>query len=365
MAIQKISTEDLLSLAGKFPVLDVRSPSEYSHAHIPGAHSLPLFNDEERKIIGTAYKQQSREKAIKLGLDFFGVKMRPMVEEAEKIIKGFSYKADDNPQPTTRNPQPTTRNCVIVHCWRGGMRSGAVAWLLNFYGFEVYLLEGGYKAFRNWVLPQFHLDYNFNIIGGYTGSAKTVLLKEMQGRGHAIIDLEGLAKHKGSAFGALGLPEQPSQEMFENLLAIELNKNSRNFFWVEDESQRIGSLNIPNAFWNSMRNKPVYFLAIPFDERLEYIIAEYGSLPKEGLINAIIRIQKRLGPAETKAAIGFLVEDNTRECFRILLHYYDKNYLKSLHNRENLATLLNKIDCKGVDIISNTEKLLSCVTVNS
>ena len=362
MAIQKISTEQLLQLSEQYPVLDVRSPGEYIHAHIPGAYSLPLFSDEERKRIGTAYKQESREKAIKYGLDFFGVKMRPMVEEAEKMVSGFGLRVNSS---TIRNPQSATHNALIVHCWRGGMRSSAVAWLLNFYGFDIYLLEGGYKAYRNWVLQQFDKPYDFNIIGGYTGSGKTELLKVLQQNGHAIIDLEGLANHKGSAFGALGQPPQPTQEMFENLLATALDQRREKLFWLEDESQRIGSLNIPHGFWNTMRTKQVFFMDIPFEQRLDHICSGYGNIEKEALINSIVRIKKRLGPLETKTAIGFLIEDDIKECFRILLSYYDKTYLKALQNRENLATLLNKIGCSDVDAISNTEKLISCATVNT
>ena len=358
MAIHKILVEDLLQLSAQYHVLDVRSPGEYIHAQIPGAYSLPLFSDEERKIIGTAYKQQSREKAIKFGLDFFGVKMRPIVEEAEKIIKNAALNV-------TSNLKPQTSNSLIVHCWRGGMRSSAVAWLLNFYGFEIYLLEGGYKAYRNWVLEQFEKEYQFNIVGGYTGSGKTEELQVMKQNDHAIIDLEGLANHKGSAFGALGQPPQPTQEMFENLLANSLYQNNKSLFWLEDESQRIGALNIPHDFWKSMRTKPVYFMDIPFEKRLDHITTGYGDIEKEQLENAIDRIKKRLGPLETKTAIGFLVEDNVKECFRILLSYYDKNYLKALHNRENLAALLNKINCPGVDALSNTEKIISCTTVNA
>lgn len=152
MPIHSISVEKLLEISGEYPVLDVRSPLEYAHAHIPGAYSLPLFSDEERKIIGTSYKQESREKAIKYGLDYFGVKMRAMVEAAEEISKGFK-------PGTTTNNKTQTSNSLIVHCWRGGMRSSAVAWLLSFYGFEVFLLEGGYKSYRNWVLGQFEKEY--------------------------------------------------------------------------------------------------------------------------------------------------------------------------------------------------------------
>src|SRR5690348_9334071 len=129
MPIKKLSITEFLKLSHQHPVLDVRSPGEYSHAHIPGAYSLPLFTDEERKVVGTTYKQQSREAAIKVGLDYFGPKMRSMVEEVEKLCEKRGGKT------------------VLVHCWRGGMRSAGVAWLLDLYGFKVYTLVGGYKFF--------------------------------------------------------------------------------------------------------------------------------------------------------------------------------------------------------------------------
>ncbi len=361
MAIKKITIPEFLELSANLPVLDVRSPGEYNHAHIPGAYSLPLFTDEERKVVGTLYKQQSRSAAIKTGLDFFGVKMRPMVEEVEKLVHSSQFTVHPKNHPT---PEPGTKNSVVVHCWRGGMRSAGVAWLLDLYGFRVYTLIGGYKAYRKWVLEQFEKDYNFNMVGGYTGSGKTELLKQLQKKDHQIIDLEGLANHKGSAFGAMGQPPQPGQEMFENLLAIELYKISGNTCWLEDESQRIGELNIPNSFWKTIRTKPLYFIDIPFEQRLRYITKEYGSHEKEKLVNSIIRIQKRLGPLETKTAIGFLIENDHEACFRILLSYYDKQYKKALDKRENIAELLNKIDSSAVDTLSNTEKLLACATVN-
>ena len=356
MPIQKLTITEFLQRSALHPILDVRSPGEYAQAHIPGAHSFPLFSDEERKTVGTAYKHQSREHAIKFGLDFFGPKMRSMVEKVEEIMKSENRKV--------KNEEGLSSKKIFVHCWRGGMRSGAVAWLLDVYGFDVYLLEGGYKAYRNWVLQQFEMAYDCKIIGGYTGSGKTPILQQLKKQGEQIIDLEGLARHKGSAFGALGQPPQPRQEMFENLLATELfQKQEKKCFWLEDESQRIGVLNIPLAFWKMMRTKQVYFIDIPFEERLHYITIEYGGHEKEKLVNAVIRIQKRLGPVETKTAIGFLLEDNYRECFSILLRYYDKHYGKALYNRENITALLNKIDCSAVDTISNTEKILTCETV--
>lgn len=369
--IQKITIEEFLKLAALHPVLDVRSPGEYIHAHIPSAQSLPLFNDEERKQVGTAYKQQSREAAIKIGLDYFGVKMKAMVEQVEDIVGSWRLAVGNQQHTSGKLP---TANCLLVHCWRGGMRSAAVAWLLDMYGFKVYLLTGGYKAYRKWVLAQFEKNYNFNIIGGYTGSGKTLLLHELKKQHKIIIDLEGLANHKGSAFGALeGIP-QPGQETFENTLAQALAQlavggeqfaDIANCIFIEDESQRIGNIQIPRSLWCSMRKAPVFFMDIPFEERLIYITEEYGKLKKETIKDAILRIQKRLGGLETKNALQFLESNNFMECFRILLSYYDKWYHKGLHNRENISTLLNKIPCNGVDTEINTHKLLSCHIVNA
>lgn len=346
MAVQVLTIEDFISKVLLYPILDVRSPSEYAHAHFPGAHNLPLFDDTERAVVGTAYKQESREAAIKIGLDYFGPKMKCMVEQAEKLTGSYTIPSEKS---------------ILIHCWRGGMRSGAVAWLLDLYGFKVYTLKGGYKAYRNWVLDQFGKIYNFKILGGNTGSGKTYLLYELVKQGKNVINLEGLASHKGSAFGNLGMPAQPSQEMFENMLALELhNKSDRNQpIWMEDESQRIGTVNVPGPLWQTMLISPVYFLDIPFEERLDFIVKEYGSLEKERLVNAIIRIKKRLGGLETKNAVSHLIEDNIRESFRILLNYYDKSYAKSLNKKENIMELLITIPCEKVAPIENALSILN------
>ena len=397
-------------------LLDVRSPAEYHHAHIPGAISFPLFTDEERKVVGTAYKQQSREAAIKIGLDFFGPKMRGMIENIERMNKeqineegkdsvgnlqlAVGSKETNNRLPidffggesTTESSEQTfaadsianrqlpTANSVFLYCWRGGMRSGAVSWLLNLYGFNVTVLAGGYKAFRNYVLQSFEQSYPFKILGGYTGSGKTEVLARLKQQGNAVIDLEGLASHKGSAFGNINMPPQPSQEMFENLLSSQLNNVNSELsivnkaasnscltthhlpltIWLEDESQRIGQINLPNAFWKMVRSAPVYFLEIPFEERLQHITQEYGHCGKNDLAGAINRIKKRLGPMETKTALQHLEEGNIKECFRILLHYYDKQYRKGLYNRNNIEALLTKVQAPTVSP-QNATLLLSPV----
>ena len=365
MAIEQIDIEIFLKLSNEYPILDVRSPGEFLHAHIPGALSLPLFTDDQRKIVGTAYKQKSRQDAVKKGIEFFSERMKTIPDEVEKLfVENKKKNGIDNPLQNARQ--------VLVHCWRGGMRSRAVAWLLDLYGFKVYTLKGGYKAFRNWALLQFEKNYSIKILGGYTGSGKTELLQELSKNMHVVIDFEKLANHKGSAFGALGQKPQPGQEMFENLLAFELYKTACTLMlrqsngtahlhhnnieiWVEDESRHIGSVGIPKSLWEQMRKSKLYFLEIPFEERLNYIISIYGAFDKKELVNSIMRIQKRLGGLETKNAINFLLENKMKESFSILLSYYDKLYINSLYDRENIDGLLNKIPCPTVDI-SNTQK---------
>jgi tRNA 2-selenouridine synthase len=371
MAVEKLHIEQFLVLAKDHPVLDVRSPGEYTHAHIPGAYSLPLFTDEERKIIGTSYKQESREKAIKIGLDFFGPKMRKMVEEVEGICNMQLVIEPSVADP--KFPIPNSK-IILLYCWRGGMRSSGVAWLMDLYGFKVYTLTGGYKKFRNYVLDTFKLPFNFKIVSGYTGSGKTGILKALKQKAEPVIDLEDIAKHKGSAFGNIGMPQQPGQEMFENLLAQELHAltddrrlaagntanshpSSANFLWIEDESQRIGLVNLPNDIWNNMRQSPVYFIHIPFEERLQYLVKEYGGLDQQQMLDAIGRIRDKLGGLNAKTAAQLLQEGNITESFRILLKHYDKLYLKALHNREALNSLLYTINCASI-IPENANQLI-------
>jgi tRNA 2-selenouridine synthase len=347
MAVRPIDIDTFLDLRESHPVLDVRSPGEYRHAHIPGAHSFPLFDDEERKQVGTAYKQESRELAIKIGLDYFGPKMRALVEQAESISALSGSRT------------------LLVHCWRGGMRSGAVAWLLDIYGFQVHTLIGGYKSFRRWSLAQFEKEYPLQLIGGYTGSGKTDLLQALKNKNETILDLEGLAHHKGSAFGNIGQPEQPSQEHFENKLALALLKAAGEQtarIWVEDESQRIGQVNIPGAFWEHMRRSSVCFLDIPFEKRLAYIVQGYGSLDVQRLCDATDRIRKKLGDKNATEAIAFLQNGQITEAFDILLSYYDKMYKKSLFNREQAEKLIQNIEATAVHE-ENAELLLKTSTI--
>lgn len=355
MAVQKIDIDNFIietsasigsSLRSSITI-DVRSPAEFEHAHIPHALNLPLFDNEQRALIGTTYKKQSREAAIKVGLPLFGAKMLPMIETVEAWIKD-RQKENDLTKPT-----------IYVHCWRGGMRSAAVAWLLDLYGYKVIQLTGGYKAYRNWVLAQFTIPYSLKVLGGYTGSGKTEILHALQEKNYAVIDLEGIAHHKGSAYGAIGQLPQPSQEMFENIIAeklLEVNKKQKSI-WIEDESQRIGTVLIPTPLFHLMRNSTCYFMTIPFEQRLNFIVEGYGSFDQKSLIEATMRIQKRLGGLETKTAIDFITAGALKEAFSILLKYYDKWYEKNAKN-EVLPTIeLIPVSSEIVDPVHNASLL--------
>ena len=346
MAVQKTG-EEIFENLSNYLIIDVRSPGEYAHAHIPNAFSLPLFNDEERAAIGTTYKQESREAAIKLGLPFFGTKMQNMIEQVEGWAANYEK---------TNGKKPI----ILIHCWRGGMRSAAVAWLLDLYGLKTEQLTGGYKAYRNWVLAQFEKDYSMKVLGGFTGSGKTEILLQLQKSKLPVIDLEGLANHKGSAFGALGQNEQASQEQFENNLAKTLlNISSQHpYFWIEDESQRIGTNMLPITFFKNMRNSICYFIDIPFDARLQFIAQAYGKFAVADLIAATLRIQKRLGGLETKTAVNLLVENNIEGAFSILLKYYDKVYLKNLEAAAIPKFKTEKIVASEVHSIHNAGLLM-------
>jgi len=346
MAVQKTG-DGIFEKLSDYLIIDVRSPEEYAHAHIPSAFSLPLFTDEERAAIGTTYKQESRAAAIKLGLPFFGTKMQNIIEQVE----GWStiYEKINGKKPT-----------ILVHCWRGGMRSAAVAWLLDLYGFKTEQLNDGYKAYRNWVLAQFEKNYSMKVLGGFTGSGKTEILLQLQKSKLPVVDLEGLANHKGSAFGALGQNEQASQEQFENNLAETLSNTSaaHPYFWIEDESQRIGTNMLPITFFKNMRNSICYFIDIPFDARLQFIVQAYGKFAVTDLIAATLRIQKRLGGLETKTAVNLLVENNIEGAFSILLKYYDKVYLKNIENAAIPKFKTEKIVASEVDSIHNAGLLM-------
>jgi tRNA 2-selenouridine synthase len=297
-----------------YPLLDVRAPIEFAQGHVPGALSLPLFTDEERARIGTAYKQVSQERAVHLGLEFFGPKMSQLVKQAKKLAPGKE---------------------VRLHCWRGGMRSGAVLWLLELAGFKVHLLDHGYKDYRRAVLASFAQPRPWRVLGGLTGSGKTDVLHHLAAEhGQPVLDLEGLAHHKGSAFGAIGQPPQPTQEQFENNLAAALTRLPPDApIWVEDESRQIGRLTVPAALFEQLRAAPRYVLEVPRAARVAKLAAEYGAESPAELAAAIERLQKRLGGLATKQALAAIEAGDFERMVELVLDYYDKTYAYGLAPR--------------------------------
>lgn len=318
--VRQLPIDEFLRQAGQVPVIDVRSPGEYDHAHIPGAVSIPLFDNDERAQVGTKYKNAGKDAAVLLGLDLVGPKLAGFVKQSKKL-----------------NPQQKE---VLVHCWRGGMRSGSFAWLLDTAGLTASTLAGGYKAYRNAVLTALAEPRQLLILGGKTGSGKTDILKELARQGERIIDLEGLAHHKGSTYGAIGQLPQPSTEHFENLISSQLWGLDREAgpptrrIWLEDESRNVGSCFVPMPLWQQMRAAPVAFVDVPKAIRVDRLVAEYAGIDHQLLVEATRRIEKRLGGKVTKDALDALTRHDYATVADLTLDYYDKAYLHGLSQRD-------------------------------
>lgn len=325
------------------PIIDVRSPGEFEKGHIPNAKNIELFTNEERAVVGTAYKKESKEKAFELGYEFVVPKLNDFITKAIEVAPNKE---------------------VAVHCWRGGQRSNAFADHLIDNGFKkVYLIEKGYKAFRNYVLQRFEQPFDIKILGGYTGTGKTEILHFLKQKGQQIIDLEGMANHRGSAFGGIDLPPQPTTEQFENNLFLVLRSlNLNKPIWVEDESRAIGKVSIPDVFYHKMRTMPVYFLDVPFQERTKHLVDTYANLSQDKLADAIIRITKRLGSEKSNLALDALRDKNYHKVVEITLFYYDKYYLKGLHKRDESTVLEFKIN--SVNHEENADFLISLTKVS-
>ncbi len=310
------------------PIFDVRSPCEYASGHIPGSHSLPLFTDEERAVIGTLYKQRGHDIAVQMGLQLVGPKLGDMA----KAIRD-----------TLRHSHETT--CRVT-CFRGGMRSRSVQWLCEFIGCPTVRLDGGYKAFRHHVLDTFSRDFRFIVIGGPTGSGKTSWIKVLKEKGFQAIDLEELANHRGSAFGLLPGVVQPRTEHFENLLAEKLwMMDPQVPIFVEDESLRIGSCVIPQGIYENMDRSRVLWLQVGIEDRLAHILASYGDLPEEWLVACTKKLDKRLGGQRVQSVVSEIEQGRRGEAARLLLEYYDQAYLhsRSRHPREHLSITCDEL----------------------
>jgi len=331
-----INIESFISLSSRIPVIDVRAPSEYKQGHIPGALNIPLFDDQERKVVGTAYKQINKEAAMYAGLDFAGKKLVSLAKEGVRA-------AGKN-------------KTLLVHCWRGGMRSKSMVWLFETMGLSCYLLDGGYKSYRSYVREVLVAPLNLLVIGGRTGSGKTAILHHLSLGGEQVIDLEGLAHHKGSAFGALGEEEQPSTEQFENeLCRVMLPLDSKKVTWIEDESRNVGKCVIPIELFTRMRETEIIFLDISREQRARHLVGDYSQYEQEALRTCILKIEKRLGGDRTKEALEAIEQEDYYQTAMITLHYYDKAYMYSLEKNHEQYQVLTSSD---VDPVVNAKLLI-------
>ncbi|HNQ12823.1 MAG TPA: tRNA 2-selenouridine(34) synthase MnmH [Bacteroidia bacterium] len=321
-------------------IIDVRSPSEFQHAHIPGSINLPLLNDIERKEVGIMYKHNGKNLAVEKGFELVGSRFHEMIQYVRDQVR------DDQ--------------TVLVYCWRGGLRSNIMEWLLSTGGMKVYRLENGYKGFRKWVIESLHIQKKIVVIGGKTGSGKTELLQYLNSNGHQTIDLEQLAQHKGSVFGHFGMLNQPSNEMFENVLADNWVKVDENkILWIENESRTIGKCTIPGAIFSQMRNARVIDICIPDKHRTKRILNEYAIYPKEELKLASIKLEERLGGLRLKLVLSALEEDRMEDWVELLLQYYDKAYMHGHEKRK--AESIFQFEYDGINNLNMEERLLSLI----
>jgi tRNA 2-selenouridine synthase len=338
---KKLPISDFLRLAERYPVIDVRSPSEFSTGHIPGAFNIPLFDDSERAEVGIKYKNEGRFNAIIKGLELTGPKMSVKLSEARSLAN---------------------ENKLLVHCWRGGMRSEAMAWLFSLGDIETEILDGGYKSFRHHVLEFLGEKRKYIILGGLTGSGKTELLRKIKSLGEQVIDLEGIACHKGSAFGSLGQPPQPTSEHFANILYTELVKTDPGrHVWLEDESKNIGTVFMPDQFWFNMQESPVIALLMDVKTRMPRLLKEYSTHSKEELLTSVMRISKRLGGDNTRDSVESIESGNFVDAIEITLNYYDKAYMYGLKRRPQANIRYVKTDTD--DISENAIKILESAAI--
>ena len=324
------------------PIIDVRSPSEYSKGHWPGAINIPLFTNSEREIIGKSYKKESRLKAIFNGLK---ITMPKTTKFLEIIMQATSKQEKGN-------------KSLRIYCWRGGMRSNAFAWLARTIGIKTYLLKGGYKNYRKWVLNQFESDLPIRLIGGKTGTGKTDLLNYINDKKIFVIDLEGIANHRGSSFGSLGMKRQPSTQQFENILAESLDKfhaSNAIEIWLEAESSNLGKCRIPNSLYKKMKKAPIIEIIKTKNERIENLVNVYSQNSQTELKEAVNRISKRLGPQRTKEALVAIETKDWSEACKAMLDYYDKCYEYELDKIKNI----NTIDLSGLSLKLSLIKILN------
>jgi len=306
LEVSSIHINSFLTSRESCPVVDVRTPDEFNRGHIPGAVNIPLFTNEEREQVGTKYVRESRYKALLAGLDLAGPKLTSYLHQLKKVASGKN---------------------ILVYCWRGGLRSSSMAWLFNLAGYNSKTLAGGYKSYRRFAQQFFTNPYRFIVLGGMTGSGKTELLNRLKTINEQVIDLEALANHKGSAFGWIGQPPQPTTEQFENLLFEQLLKlDLLKPIWIEDESSSIGTIFIPPTIYSRMVKCPTIVVDVAKEERVARLVEDYARFSADDLVLSVTRMTKRMGGDRAKQCIDYIRAGNFKEAIDIALSYYDKTY---------------------------------------
>jgi len=322
-----ISLHEFISLRNTLPVVDVRSPSEFNEGHIRGAFNIPLLNNEERIAVGTDYKQKGQAEAIKTGFRLVGPRLEEIIHEAEKV---------------------SLTKELLVHCWRGGMRSNNFCQFIGMAGIKSQALTGGYKTYRQFALETFKKPLPIVLITGCTGSGKSEILRSLQELGEQILDLEKLANHKGSAFGGLLMPSQPTTEQFQNDLFEEIFKlDLSRRIWVEDESIAIGKIFLPNDFWKTMSQSPIVKMDVSKEVRVQRLVDEYGPADRDEFLLIMGKVVKKLGGQHFNNAKEKLLQGDMASTIEILLTYYDKAYLNSIEKRK--SRILNSLNWSGKD----------------
>jgi tRNA 2-selenouridine synthase len=322
-----VALDDFFKLRTRLPTIDVRSPGEFQAGHIPLVANIPILNNEERIAVGTAYKQRGRHEAIKTGFRLVGPRLEQIVGDVEKYSSGKE---------------------VVVHCWRGGMRSNNFCQFIAMAGIRSHQLAGGYKGYRQRALASYELPFQFMVIGGKTGSGKSEVLRALETKGEQILDLEKLANHKGSAFGGLMMGPQPTTEQFQNDLFEEILKlDIQKRIWVEDESLAIGKIFLPGTFWKTMRAGLVFEMEVAKDIRIQRLTNEYGQADPNEFLHSMEKIIKRLGGQHFLAAKEKLLAGDMPSTIDILLTYYDKAYTSALEKRGQIVQ--PAIPWNGVD----------------
>lgn len=307
--MEKISVEKAWAEYKNCVFVDTRSPAEFEEDHIPGAFSLPIFDDTERKNIGVLYKAD-KQKAFDLGIDYYSQKLPRLVKEIRKL---------------PRNKK------VVVYCWRGGLRSKAIAQLIDLLGYSSYQLDGGYKAYRAFVrknLYNYQPDFRFIVLWGHTGTSKTKIIRKLK----PSIDLEGLAQHRSSLFGAIGLKPR-SQKMFESLLYFELeNLKSSGLVFIEGESKKIGNVIIPSVIFKHMKNGIMVKIESSLKARVKNTVKEYFLQENISQIKEIIpQLKQKLGKKRINELLQMMEDGKYENVAEVLLtEYYDPLYKNTL-----------------------------------